>query len=308
MHSTKPALAIAVAVALSCPILRAGVLFEDDFSRYPAGWLTYPVGTLNEAIQEYHWLSNRGAPLGPWANAITHLDAWVAGDEDGKTYVEQQLTPSARQFTTPIFITGDPEWSDYTVEVKVKPLSLADMAGVVFRYHTNRHYYLFALAGGNKAILKLHLPLRTPAWRDLGSADFAYDTKRYYTLRVENDRARIRAFVDGKQILEATNSEIPKGKAGLAANIPARYQNFRVTASGVTVEAIRSRIQTRKAELARLRAENPKPKLWKRFNTPNFGAGRNVRFGGLDRDGQIDMLIAQSIPRVRAMRLMRSVA
>jgi hypothetical protein len=303
MRTTKPALAIAAAIALSQPALRAGVLFQDDFSRYPPGWLTHPVGTLNEAVQEYHWLSSRGSPLGPWANAITHLDAWVSGDEDGKTYIEQQLTPAARQFTTPIFIAGDPEWSDYTVEVKVKPLSLADMAGVVFRYHTNRHYYLFALTEGNKVALRLRLPLdkalRTPDWRELASAPFTYDTKRYYALKIENSGARIRAFVDGKQILEAIDSEILKGKTGLAANIPARYQDFRVTAPDATLQAIRSRIQAREAELARLRAENPQPKLWKKFDTPNFGAGRNVRFGDLDGDGQIDMLIAQNIPRVR---------
>ncbi len=42
-----------------------------------------------------------------------------------------------------------------------------------------------------------------------------------------------------------------------------------------------------------------KPNLWKKFRTPGFGAGRNVRFGDLDGDGVVDMLIAQNIPRVR---------
>ena len=44
---------------------------------------------------------------------------------------------------------------------------------------------------------------------------------------------------------------------------------------------------------------NPRPKLWKKFETPGFGAGRNVRFGDLDGDGVPDMLIAQNIPRIR---------
>src|SRR5215831_8993186 len=107
-------------------------LFHDDFSRFPPGWLTTPVGTLNGAIQEYHYLPNRGVPLGPWANAISHLDAWIVSDEDGKPYVEQQLDPSARQFTNPILITGDPEWDDYIVEAKVRPLALSGTAGIVF--------------------------------------------------------------------------------------------------------------------------------------------------------------------------------
>jgi len=35
-----------------------------------------------------------------------------------------------------MLITGDPEWSDYTLEVKVRAISYAGFAGIVFRYHT----------------------------------------------------------------------------------------------------------------------------------------------------------------------------
>jgi len=65
------------------------------------------------------------------------------------------------------------------------------------------------------------------------------------------------------------------------------------------VAGIAGRIRQREQELARLRAQNPQPKLWKKFETPLFGAGRNARFGDLDGDGVPDMLIAQNIPRIR---------
>src|SRR5215831_21282180 len=165
MNLSRPAMA-----ALLCAAALNGAdLFRDDFSRFPPGWLTSPIGTLNGAIQEYHYIPHRGVPLGPWESAIAHLDSWVAGDEGGKPYLEQHLDPSARQFTSPIMVTGDPEWDDYTAEVKAKPLAFGGgMVGVVFRYHTNRHYYLFALEGGNRARLALHLPLepsfRVPGW------------------------------------------------------------------------------------------------------------------------------------------------
>ena len=81
------------------------------------------------------------------------------------------------------------------------------MAGVVFRYRTNRHYYLFSLMDGKKARLRLRLPLekkmRAAEWKDLGTAEFTYETTRYYTLKVENAGPRIRAYVDGKLVLEA---------------------------------------------------------------------------------------------------------
>src|SRR5206468_7987946 len=89
------------------------------------------------------------------------------------------------------------------------------------------------------------------------------------------------------------------GKSGVIAGTPARFEDFHITASDTAKAAIAKRIAAREAELRRLRAGNPLPKLWKKFETPKFGAGRNVRFGDLNGDGAPDMLIAQNIPRVR---------
>jgi hypothetical protein len=289
-------------VLLSAATAFSADLFRDDFSRFPPGWLTSPIGTQNPAIQEYHYLANRGVPLGPWANAITHLDAWLIGDEDGRPYLEEQLDSTSRQWTYPIFLTGDAAWSDYNVEVRVKPLNRVDAVGVAFRYRTNRNYYFFSLSEGKQATLALHLALepslREHGWKQLGNAAFAYDTTRYYALRLEGDGPRIRAYIDGKLILEANDSEILKGKAACVTYGPARFQDFHVWTTDVKAKEIAAEIAKREAELARLRDENPKPKLWKKLNTPGFGAGRNVRFGDLDGDGVPDMLIAQNIPRV----------
>ncbi len=294
---------ILLTMAVGAACAPAADLFRDDFSRFPPGWLTSPVGSLNAAIQEYHYLPHRGVPLGPWEMPISHLDSWLIGDEKGVPYLEEQLDSTAKQWSLPLFITGDPEWGEYTVEARVKLLSLKDMAGLVFRYHTNRHYYLFSLSDGGKARLAVVQPiergLRQPVWRELAAAPFVYDNTRYYELKVENQGPRIRAYVDGKLVLEASDQEILKGKAGVLAGTPARFQAFRVTASDADAAAIRQRIARRDLELAKLREDNPKPKLWKKFDTPKFGAGRNVRFGDLDGDRVPDMLIAQNIPRIR---------
>ena len=81
------AAAPAAAQGERAPACRPVELFADDFSRFPPGWLSKPVGTLNGAIQEYHYLPHRGVPTRPWANAICHLDAWIAGDEEGVPYL-----------------------------------------------------------------------------------------------------------------------------------------------------------------------------------------------------------------------------
>jgi hypothetical protein len=284
--------------ALSLP---AADLFRDDFSRFPPGLLSQPMGQLNGAIQEYHHIEHRGVRAHPWRNPIVHLDSWAVSDEDGKPYLEQHLVNDMPGRTTPLFVTGDEEWADYSVEISVKPLSKVEMAGVVFRYHTSRHYYVFALRGGNEALLAVRQPvekeLRKAEWRLLAVAPFAYDSKRYYRLRVESDGPRITAVINGTKVLEASDGELLKGEAGVMANIPARFQDFAVTVSSRA--AIDQRIASREAELTRLRNANPRPQLWKTFATPGFGAGRNARFGDLDGDGRVDMLIAQNIPRVR---------
>jgi len=143
---------------------------------------------------------------------------------------------------------------------------------------------------GNTARIALRLPLEKAfhedQWRELGRAEFRYDVKRYYTLKVENEAARIRAYIDGKLVLQAEDGEIVKGKTGLTARIPARFQDFRVSATDEVKKQIEARIARREAELAGLRAGNPQPRLWKKFATPGYGAGRNVRFGDLDGTGR----------------------
>ena len=64
-------------------------LFKDDFSRFPPGLLSAPLGQLNGAIQEYHYIEHRGVATYPWRNPIVHLDTWAAGDEPDGPYLEQ---------------------------------------------------------------------------------------------------------------------------------------------------------------------------------------------------------------------------
>jgi hypothetical protein len=77
----------ALAILLPLTPLFGAELFRDDFSKFPPGWLSNPIGQLNGAIQEYHYLEHRGVPTYPWRNPIAHLDSWVA----------------------PLFVTGDEE-------------------------------------------------------------------------------------------------------------------------------------------------------------------------------------------------------
>jgi rhamnogalacturonan endolyase len=277
-------------------------LFVDDFSRFPPGLLSAPLGQLNGAIQEYHYIEHRGVRTHPWRNPIVHLDSWAAGDEGDKPYLEQHLINEDLRFA-PLFVTGDAEWRDYRVEVSVRPLSLQKEAGLAFRYRTSRSYYRLALEDGTRLRLALRLPIdqefRVSAWRELASAPFAYDTKTWYRLEVRAEGDRLQGFVDSKALIDVRDRELTAGIAGITANMPARFRDFRVTAAAPAAAELRTRVDARERELEQLRAGNPRPQLWRQFETKGYGTGRNVRFGDLDGDGRLDMLFAQQVPKVR---------
>ena len=305
MKHRRCAFLVATALAVSGASARVQdsvELFSDDFSRFPPGLLSAPLGQLNGAIQEYHYIEHRGVRTHPWRNPIVHLDSWAAGDEGDKPYLEQHLINEDLRFA-PLFVTGDAEWRDYRVEVSVRPLSLQKEAGLAFRYRTSRSYYRLALEDGKRLRLALRLPIdqefRVSAWRELAAAPFAYDTKTWYRLEVRAEGDRLQGFVDGKALIDVRDRELTAGIAGITANMPARFRDFRVTAAAPAAAELRKRIDARERELEQLRAGNPRPQLWRQFETKGYGTGRNVRFGDLDGDGRLDMLFAQQVPKVR---------
>lgn len=298
-------LLLATALALLIPAAGADDrvdLFADDFSRFAPGVLSAPIGLLNGAIQEYHYIEHRGVRTHPWRNPIAHADTWAAGDDNEGPYLEQHTVNTDARFN-PLFVTGDQEWRDYTVEASVQPLSLEQEAGLVARYRTSRHYYRIALESGTHLRVMARLPFdqefRVSAWRQVAEAPFAYDTRTWYRIGVTVEGDRLRASIDGRQLVDVRDTELAAGIAGITANMPARFRNFKVTATAAAVADVRTRIAVRDSALSQLRAGNPQPKLWKKFDTPSYGAGRNVRFGDLDGDGRLDMLFAQNVPKVR---------
>ena len=294
----------ALLVAAGQSILPPGaVLLRDDFSRLPAGWLTFPVGVMNSAIQENQWIDAREHPFGAWSNAVADQDAWLVSTEasTGKAFIMQHWYHPPHSVRA-VLIAGENEWADYNLQALVKPLSFDGIAGIAFRYQNNLAYYMLGLRGGDTIELAVqHLiteEFRKPNWETVASAPFKYSTDDYHLLRVENEGASVRAFIDGTKVLEIANAIYPGGKIGLSADIPARFQDVLADAPPAASRQIGERISRRSAHLSALQSSNPQPRLWRKFSIDGFGAGSNVRFGDLDGDGEMEMLIAQNIQTV----------
>ncbi|HUB87974.1 MAG TPA: hypothetical protein VMB22_08795, partial [Verrucomicrobiae bacterium] len=83
------------------------------------------------------------------------------------------------------------------------------------------------------------------------------------------------------------------GRIGFCSDMPTKFANVRVTTSFLDKLAFIKAAQDRANEEAQLQAENPKMVLWKKIYTPDYGTARNIRFGDLEGNGKMDILLVQ---------------
>jgi len=274
---------------------KLATLLEDDFSGLEPGMFSAPVGPHTE----YHYLPE-AAPKGNWAVSCFTWEsgaqrAWWVIEEAGAHVMTQTFDSKDMTHTHPMVITGDTLWTDYTAQVTFAADSRRDQCGILFRYRNDRCYYFFGL-DRDRALLKMvrhATDFHKPYEKVLAEKDFAWETGRYYTALVELEGDKIRAAIEGGPVLEAVDMTYPRGKLGLSSDVPARYKYVKVTATAKEKKRIEKEKATGEAELAKFRAANPKPVVWKKITTKNFGVGRNLRFGDLNRDGTCDVLIGQ---------------
>ena len=270
-------------------------LLDEDFRGFRSGvWL----GVV-DAHAEYHYLPET-APKGNWSvstfrSTIPSQRAWRVMSHDGQRVLAQTFDNRKERHTHPMVIAGDPLWTDYTLEVRFTPESNVGRSGVVFRYRNDRCNYFFGVEG-SKASLRMvqhETAFRQPYEKILAEASFTFKPGEYLTAVITVEGNHITAALDDKIKLTAVDETYPLGKIGLVADVPTLYQHVRVTSSSEQAERTAKLIAEREQTEAQLQAANPKPKHWKRIKTESFGAGRNLRFGDLDGDGDLDVLIGQ---------------
>lgn len=194
-----------------------------------------------------------------------------------------------------MIIAGDEFWEDYEFTVSFVPESKEYQSGVVFRYQNDRCYYFFGV-DGDKAVLKMvnhAVGFHKPYEKILSEAECKWKLGDTLTAEISVQADRISARLNGGLLLRAGDTQYKQGKIGLTANVPTMFYAVEVTATQedkVRYEAARNEFNELEKQL---QAKNPKPVVWKKISTEGFGVGRNLRFGDLDNDGVIDVLIGQ---------------
>lgn len=273
---------------------KSNVLLYDDFSLMHSEKLSSDGG----AHTEYHFLPELYAK-GNWNVASFYHDrdsynAWKVRSHGGKKVIAQTKLYNKISFTHPMLVAGDSLWKDYTVRLRFLPQDTLQ-SGLVFRYKNSNCYYFFGVRN-KKAVLKkvnYHKAFHVANETILDSKFFDFQPDVYLTAEVKVVGNAITASLNGTELLHATDGSFSQGKVGLLADAPTFFTEIRVTTSVSQVKAITKRKEDLIQEQIALESKNPAMRIWKKIETDNFGTGRNLRFGDLDGDGKLDILVTQ---------------
>jgi len=275
------------------------VLLHDDFSGLTPGM--FSAGVIG-AHAEYHYLP-AVAPKGNWVVTSFRSDgsqrAWRVLKENGKRILYQSYTASKseQKYTHAFVIAGDSLWRDYTFSVHFVPESDAAQSGIAFRYRNDQCYYFFGVDGKSAVLkkVKYNTGFRQPDETVLDKTETAWKPGDELTATVSVAGSKILARLSTGVSLKAEDRTFATGKIGLLADVPTRYADVTVKTSDAAGKAFEKLKQLRRDEMAKRQAANPRMVLWKKLDIGGFGVGRNLRFGDLDGDGRIDVLVGQMI-------------
>ena len=271
------------------------LVFEDGFDRMQRG----PVSTDMGADTEYHYLP-AARPHGEWAVAAfgtgTRPFAWSLREDSIGRYLYHRYNFSDREWY-PMVVAGDSLWQNYRLEAQFLSEASERRCGITFRYRNNRCYYFWGIEK-DKALLKMvrHARGFHQLYEEtLAEAPFEASQGKMLNVWIEVNGDRIRAGFENGPVVEATDASYRKGKIGFLTAAPARLYGVKVFMIPADIQSFEQEKQNYVNEEKRLQAANPQLVVWKKIDTRGFGCGRNLRFGDLNNDGQIDVLIGQVV-------------
>ena len=284
----------AILAGCHAPSKLTKVLLFDDFNSIRRGPYSVDVG----AHTEYHYL-HEAAPRSQWAVSTFTWEsgfkrAWQIRQEGDDREMVQTFKNQPNSHAHPMVVAGEQDWKDYVTNVQFTPESKSLQSGIVFRYRNDRCYY-FAGVLGDSLILKMvkhETAFHKPYEEILGRAFLKWNENELLTIRVDVHGSQISCNVKSVTIT-AKDSTYTNGKIGLTADVPTKYHLVEVKTSPDELKRIKLSRENYARELSQIRDSVPDMKLWKKINTPDFGVGRSLRFGDLNNDGQIDVLIGQ---------------
>ncbi len=199
-------------ITLAAISLLAGPGQEENVRIYHTDFSRLSPGAFGEfaarGFPEYHHVPRKFTD--GWSIVNNRgPEEWKVLEIDGRNtlnFLGYNADHWTKDYIYPILCAGDPLWTDYSVKVRMTPLSrpeVQDLQGVIFRYQEGRHYYFFGPAPGGSVVLRYRdgeKGFRKDGWRELGSSPLAPEPGRPCTLRVDAFGSEILCSIDGKRI------------------------------------------------------------------------------------------------------------
>lgn len=145
-------------------------------------------------------------PSGGWTAAASS-GAWTIA-ADGSKVAKNNVSSTGTYLLT----NGTSTWSNYSFSARVKPGSVGSRHGLAFRYKDTSNYYTFILKDGSKAYLYKKVGGSETA---VSYTNFTYNSSTFYTLKVTISGSAITCYINGSQVLSATDSSLTTGKVAL---------------------------------------------------------------------------------------------
>lgn len=269
-------------------------LFRDKYKNMPLG----PIGLKNlDAFLEYHYIAN-ALNSKDWEISTFHYSlppSWYIVKNKRNKYIYQNKYNNLKHWH-PIIITGTNIWNNYKTITSFILTDYKGRNGIVFRYQNDRCYYFAGSNNGYFSIIKIN---HEKAFRDPDEKIMFIDTtilpiNKEIKIKLKAHKQKFICWYLGKKVI-IKDSTFKKGKIGFLSDSPAYYGEIKINTNIKSyISAFIEKYKYEKEEY-KLSSENPKMVLWKKINTKGFGTGRNLRFGDLDNDGQIDILIGQVV-------------
>jgi alpha-L-arabinofuranosidase len=135
------------------------------------------------------------------------LDGWKKSQGDW-TVVEGALRQTGNNTYCTIY-TGDPAWTDYTVELKARKLGGQEGFMVMFDVKDQDNWLWWNIGGWTNTRTALERSIKG-AKSQLGpESGVTVQNNRWYDLKVETRGRNIKCYLDGELVTEATNDAPP---------------------------------------------------------------------------------------------------
>jgi len=271
------------------------LVFEDGFDRMQRGAISTDMG----ADTEYHYLQ-AARPHGAWAVATFSTGVfplgWSLREDSIGRYFHHKYSFGSR-FWNPIVVAGDSLWQNYRLEARFIPDEAERRSGMVFRYRNNRSYYFWGVEKDTAVLKMVHhgKVFRQLHEVTLAKAPFTGTQGKMLNVFVEMNGDHIKAGIENGPVVEATDATFGKGKVGYLSAGQSRFYGVKVFMTPTNKNHFEQVKHYRADEEKQLQEANPGFIVWKKLDTRGFGCGRNLRFGDLNNDKKMDVLITQIV-------------